>query len=262
MRRIDALELRGRGGLDSEQVGIQPKWPPQNRPYIQEIRLRNRILVLLLFTGCFVATTLGQDSRSNFPRFNFNVGGGFGDGRGDVGSFVGNSFFAVGGAGMNFSRVFGVSGEYMYYDLTPRQNVSESQGLQSASGELHAFSLNGLVRAPFHFDRFRPYAIFGVGFYDRRVSSSTGPVFPGSICQPSWVWWDIYCVNGRTPSSSGIQDLGSFSKIAGGYNYGGGVTYSLNRWHNSKVYVEYRYHKAYQSDVQTIVWPFTVGLRW
>ena len=58
------------------------------------------------------------------------------------------------------------------------------------------------------------------------------------------------------------QNLGSLSKIAGGYNWGGGVTYSLGRWHHAKVYGEFRYHKAYQSDVETVVWPLTVGLRW
>ncbi len=210
--------------------------------------------------GVFVATALAQfEGTSKFPRFNFNVGGGYGVGRGDVGSFVGNSFFAVGGAGMNFSRIFGFSGEYMYYDLTPRQSVRLSQGLQTASGSLQSASLNGIVRVPYHSGGFSPYGIFGVGFYDRRVSSSTGTLNAGAPCQPAWTWWDIYCPGINTPYQ---QNLGSFSKIAGGYNYGGGVTYNLNRWHKAKVYAEYRYHKAYQSDVKTIVWPFTVGLRW
>ena len=42
--------------------------------------------------------------------------------------------------------------------------------------------------------------------------------------------------------------MSSNSKIAGGFNYGGGVTYRLNHLHNSKLYLEYRYHRAYQSD--------------
>jgi hypothetical protein len=32
--------------------------------------------------------------------------------------------------------------------------------------------------------------------------------------------------------------------------------------HDAKLYAEFRYHKAYHSDVETIVWPITVGLRW
>jgi len=226
--------------------------------------LRNRVLFLLMFLGVFVTSAWAQlEGKSNFSRFNFNVGGGYGVGRGDVGSFVGNSFFAVGGAGMNLNRMFGFSGEYMYYDLGIRPSVSLGQNLQSTNGSLHSFSLNGIVRAPYRFGGLSPYGIFGVGFYDRRVSSTTGLVGAPNpaLCQPSWTWWDIDCVNGYTERGV-AQHLGSFSKIAGGYNYGGGITYPLHRWHNAKVYAEYRYHKAYQSDVVTIVWPFTVGLRW
>jgi hypothetical protein len=223
-------------------------------------------LLLLVFMGVFAASALAQfDGKSNFPRFDFNVGGGIGIGRGDVGSFVGNSFFAVGGAGMNFSRMFGFSGEYMYYDLGIRPSVANAQGLQTTSGALHAISLNGIVRAPHQYGGISPYGIFGVGFYDRRVSSSTGTLNAGAHCQPSWVWWDIVCY--YSPSDGQYytrtqQAMLSNSKIAGGYNFGGGVTYRLNRWHNAKVYAEFRYHRAYQSDVQTIVWPITVGLRW
>jgi hypothetical protein len=229
-------------------------------------RLRNRVLFLLMFLGVFVTSAWAQvEGKSNFPRFNFNVGGGYGVGRGDVGSFVGNSFFAVGGAGMNLNRMFGFNGEYMYYDLGIRPSVSLGQNLQSTSGSLHSFSLNGIVRAPYRFGGLSPYGIFGVGFYDRRVSSNTGKVAPGTPCQPSWTWWDVACYynpNSGQYDTRTQQTLLSNSKIAGGYNYGGGITYPLHRWHNAKVYAEYRYHKAYQSDVVTIVWPFSVGLRW
>lgn len=222
--------------------------------------MRNRTLVLLVFVGMMATSALAQfEGQPRYPRFNFNAGGGYGIGRGDVGSFVGNSFFGVGGAGVNFGRVFGVSGEYMYYDLGIRQNVRETQGLQSTSGSLQSFSLNGIVRPPYSVGKLSAYGIFGVGFYDRRVSSTTGQLNAGAPCEPSWVWWDIYCPGKLTPYQ---QNLGSFSKIAGGYNWGGGVTYSLGRWHHAKVYGEFRYHKAYQSDVQTVVWPLTVGLRW
>ena len=233
--------------------------------------MRNRALLVTVFIGVWAASALGQlEENRNYSRWNFNVGGGLGDGRGDVGSFVGNSFFALGGAGMNFSRLFGFNGEYMYYDMTLRRSVSAFQGLGTTSGSLHVASLNGIVRSPWHLDRYAPYGIFGVGFYDRRITTSTASVPPLTVCQPSWIWWDVFCV-GNPPLTpppnpiypkSGTQYLGSMSKIAGGYNYGGGITYRLNRWHNAKVYAEFRVHKGYHSDVPTVVWPFTVGLRW
>jgi hypothetical protein len=56
--------------------------------------------------------------------------------------------------------------------------------------------------------------------------------------------------------------MSSNTKDAGGFNFGGGLNYRLNRLHDSRVYLEYRYHRAYQSDGKTIVMPITVGLRW
>ncbi len=225
--------------------------------------MRNRTGLLLVFVAIFAASAWAQfEGAQKYPRLNFNVAGGYGIGRGDVGSFVGNSFFGVGGAGVNFGRYFGVSGEYMYYDLGIRPNVAKTQDLQTTSGKLNVISLNGIARLPYKLGRYGAYGIFGVGFYDRMVSSTTGMVgvTNPATCQPTWeYWWGISCVRGVTAYP---QNLGSFSKIAGGYNFGGGITYDLNRWHKAKVYGEFRYHKAYQSDVQTIVWPISVGLRW
>lgn len=217
-----------------------------------------RTLWLLAFWG--LSITLGM-AQSNVPQFNFNLGGGFGIGRGDVGGFVGNSPFGVAGAGLNFTRMFGFNAEYMYYDLPLRPSVANSQSLPGGGGSLQAISLDGLVRPPVHVGRFRVYGIFGVGFYDRRVSAQRETLIPGTVCQPAWTaWWGITCVNGFIQNQS--QTLSSFSKIAGGYNYGGGITYQLNHLHNAKLYFEYRHHKAYQSDAASVVWPITVGLRW
>jgi Outer membrane protein beta-barrel domain len=206
-----------------------------------------------------VASASAQTER-NYPRFNFNIGGGYGIGRGDTAGFVGNSFQASAGAGLNFSRIFGVDAEYMYYDMPFRQSVAVSQNLGSANASLNIISLNGIVRAPFHVGRYGAYGIFGVGFYDRNTYSNTGSVNLAT-CQPSWRWWDIYCFDGRVPASP-PQSLGSYTKIAGGYNFGGGLTFDLNRWHHSKIYAEFRIHKPYFSDSEMGAWPFTVGLRW
>lgn len=230
--------------------------------------MRNRWLGVLVFLGVSAASSVAQfDSNVKFPHLNFNVGTGYAVGRGDVGSFVGNApfTFAVGGAGLDFNRLLGFSGEYMYYDLTPRRSVSDGQNLGNATGALHSASLNGIIRSPVSLGRYHAYGILGVGFYDRRVSSNTGLIAAGSIYQPAWVWWDI---NHYFNPADGLdhtrmnQTMGFNSKIAGGYNFGGGITYPLNHLHNASVYAEFRYHKAYQSDVQTIVWPITVGLRW
>ena len=58
------------------------------------------------------------------------------------------------------------------------------------------------------------------------------------------------------------QIMGSNSRIAGGFNYGGGITYRLKYMDSAKLFMEFRYHRAYQRDGKTIVVPVTLGLRW
>ncbi|HYW36548.1 MAG TPA: outer membrane beta-barrel protein [Terriglobales bacterium] len=217
--------------------------------------MSNRILLLFAFCGLIASAS----AQSNFNRFSFTFGGGLGIGRDDVAKFVGNSFTGVVGGGMNFSRRFGVDAEYMYYDLGLRHSVSQSQGLPNASGQMQSVSLDGIVNAPIHVGKWGAYGIFGVGFYQRSVSARSQTLEPGTICQPAWIWWDPICTNGTIRTQ---QTLSSFSKVAGGFNYGGGVTHPLNHLHHAKLYIEGRYHRAYQSDVKTIVLPITVGLRW
>jgi hypothetical protein len=218
----------------------------------------------LLFFGLTIAlaqSALAQEGQSSFPRYNFNVGGGLGVGQGAVSSFVGNSFEATGAAGLNFNRMFGFNAEYMYYNLDLRPSVAKDQNAPNATGAMNSVSLNGIVRAPYHLGRFGAYGMFGAGFYRR--NESTHQLLPvGALCQPVYVWWDVYCT-GNPPSVQNTPvTLSSFSKIAGGYNYGGGITYNLNHWRKAKVYAEWRHHKAYFSDKEAVVWPITVGLRW
>jgi hypothetical protein len=223
--------------------------------------LRNRILFLLAFCGLAVSALAQSETQSNFNRFNFTAGGGLGIGRHDVANFVGNSPFAVVGGGMNFSRMFGVDAEYMYYNLGFRPSVSQAASLTHQSGNMQSISLDGIVTVPRHYGRLGAYGIFGIGFYRRSVSQTPAfTVQPGTNREPAWRWWDPSLDISGNPISR--QVISSNSKVAGGFNYGGGVTYRLNHLHNSKLYLEYRYHRAYHSDGQTIVVPITVGLRW
>jgi len=218
--------------------------------------LRNRILLLFTFCGLIASAS----AQSNFNRYSFNVGGGLGIGKDDVAGYVGNSPNAVFGAGMNFTRMFGIDAEYMYYNLDFRPSVIVGQQLPDQSGRMQSFSLDGIVNVPKHIGKFAAYGIFGVGFYDRSVSLAHSQTLnPPTLCQPAWRWWDLTCINGAITTP---QTMSSNSRVAGGFNYGGGVTYRLNRLDHAKVYIEWRYHRAYQADGQTIVMPITVGLRW
>jgi hypothetical protein len=217
--------------------------------------------VIFVFCALIVCNLVAQDSpQSNFNRFTYNVGGGLGIGRGDVASFVGNSFNGVAGGGMNFTRMFGADVEYMYYNLDFKRGVAYGQGLPNQSGHMQSVSLDGIVNAPFHFHKVGVYGIYGIGFYRRSVSVNSQSLLAGTPCQPAWLWWDLNC------EPNGVivvpQTMSKNSLNAGGFNYGGGLTWRLNHLHNSRIYVEYRYHRAYTSDSKTIVSPITLGLRW
>jgi len=219
--------------------------------------LSNRILLLLAFCG-LVASASAQ---SSFTRLNFTVGGGPGIGRHDVASYVGDSAQATLGAGMNFSRMFGVDAEYMYYNLGFRQSVIIGQSLPGQHGHMQSISLNGIVNVPRRLGPLHAYGILGLGFYDRSVSiSPSRPLQAGTVYQPAWRWWDVKrdIFNNPIPG----QIMGSNSKTAGGFNFGGGFTYPLRHLDRAKVFMEFRYHRAYQSDGETIVVPITIGLRW
>jgi hypothetical protein len=223
--------------------------------------LSHRVVCFIAFLGVSIATASAQ---SSFKRFNFNIGGGVGIGRGDVAKFVGASAHGEAGFGMNFSRRFGFNAEYMYYDLPLKPSVIQRQFLlPGAGGNVQSGTLNGIVKVP-HFSR--AYGIFGVGWYQRNVSNRREPLAPGTPCQPAWRWWDLTCVSSGTFSppvipNSPAQTLSSNSKGAGGFNAGAGVTHPFKRLH-AKWYLEARYHRAYHSDGQTTFIPITIGLRW
>jgi hypothetical protein len=224
--------------------------------------LSQRVLSLLVFLGLTLAIASGQDTRPNFSRFNFNVGGGLGIGKADVARFVGTSYNGVAGAGMNFSRMFGFNAEYMYYGLPFRGSVRQEQfGGHPTSGSVQSASLNGIV-TPLH-GRLGVYGIFGVGFYARHVSTTKTQLPAGTLWQPAWRWWDLTHTTGSGQLVLPYdQTISSNTKEAGGFNVGGGFTYRLNHLHHAKLYVEARYHRAYHSDGQTTFIPVTIGLRW
>jgi Outer membrane protein beta-barrel domain len=204
--------------------------------------------------------TAPPDETHSFERFTYSVGGGLGIGKDDVARYVGNSYFGVVSGGMNFTRMFGADVEYMYYGLGFRPSVENSQALPNQSGDMQSISLNGVINVPRHLGKLHAYGILGLGFYRRSVSVNTQFLQSGTPCQPAWRWWNLNCgLNGviLTP-----QTMSSNTVDAGGFNYGAGVTYPINDLHNAKFFLEFRYHRAYQADGQTIVMPVTVGLRW
>lgn len=213
--------------------------------------MRKRIVFLLAFCGLGMMAASAQ----TFRRYNFNVGGGYGDPLGEVGKYTGASYNVVGGGGLNLSRSFGVKAEYMYYNLRFDGSVKDKQHLPDASGHVQSISLN------LSFDhslggKWGVYAIGGGGWYQRLVDARSQVLAQGAQCQPAWALWGIKC-DGLIVTP---QTLSSHTVDGFGYNFGGGLTYRFNK--KAKFYVEGRYHHANTPDQHTIVFPVTGGLRW
>lgn len=216
--------------------------------------MRKRILYLLAFCGLGIAAS--AQTTQNFNRFNFNVGGGLGGALGDVGKFTDKSYHGVAGGGVNFSRRFGLKAEYMYYNLSFQDSVKLQQSLPDATGHLHSATLNAFLNFPLQ-GKLGVYAIGGAGWYQRTVEARSQVLVPGTVCEPAWKLWGVVCTSGVVATT---QTLSSNAVGAGGYNFGGGITYRLNK--SAKVYAEGRYHHANTSDLRTSVFPVTLGLRW
>jgi hypothetical protein len=208
-------------------------------------------------------------AQSTTDRYTYDIGMGRGIGRGDVASFVGDSLQFNAGAGINFTtfhHMFGADAEYMYYSLPFRSSILKN-GMADAKAHMQSLSFDGIVNVPRHIHKLGAYGIFGLGFYDRSVSlprSQTLVEYTPYL--PVYEWWDV-----KVNSLGQVVDqtISSHTKIAAGFNYGGGLTYRLGDT-RAKLYIEWRYHRAYTHDIanlgaspaKTIVMPVTVGVRW
>lgn len=217
-------------------------------------RLRKRILFFLVFCGFAIAAPA-----QTFNRFNFNVGGGLGGALGDVGKFTGTSYHGVVGGGLNLTRNFGFKAEYMYFNLHFDDSVKQQQSLPDATGHLHSATLNLFLNFPLG-PKGSVYAIGGAGWYQRAVATRSRTLPANALCEPAWKLWGIACTTGSPSVVDPAQILSSNTVSAGGYNFGGGITYRLTK--PMRLYVEGRYHRANTSDGKTTVFPVTVGLRW
>lgn len=196
-------------------------------------------------------------SQEETPKFNFNIGGGFGLPQGQASNIVNSGgTFQVGG-GKNFGPMLGANLEYMFQDLPPKSTIVALTGAPNGSVHEHSVTLNFLVHSP-EAHRFGGYVIFGGGWYHRTWELTTPSLSLGQVCLPSYAWWGIVCTNGLVSSTTQIA---SGSSNGGGWNAGAGITYRLGASH-IKFYTEARYHVAYQKLVDTRVLPVTFGIRW
>jgi opacity protein-like surface antigen len=209
------------------------------------------IISFLILAGSISARA--QDER----KWSINGGAGFGVPVAGTSDFVETNANIVVGGGYDFTRIIGVTGEFMWQGLSVRDNNILQIGALNAKSNLYSVTGNIRLTVPTG-GKFGAYAIGGTGWYRRSDSLNRNVVVPGTVCVPAWGYWVPVCVNGLVPAE---QVLASRSDDVLGANGGAGITYKVME-SGMKVYAESRFHYAPTEQVFTRVVTTTFGVRW
>lgn len=193
-----------------------------------------------------VATpALAQDKK-----FDVNIGGGFTATTGEVHNHLGNGGNFRIGATFHVNEHLGIQFEYGYEPIgskevpVPAFPIGSPSVPVSAGHHMHSYTFNAINRFGAADAKIRPYAIGGVGIYNRVVqltSPGTGLV---TVCDP---WWYI-CYPAAVPVTN---ILGERSSTDFGINFGGGFGFRLAE--HAEAYFEARYHYIWGPKASSFV---------
>ena len=190
-------------------------------------------------------------------RYNFNGGVGPGFPLSTASDYVNTSYNLVGGGGPNLTPHLKLIGEFMFDGLPVKQSIINELGVSNVKGRLYA--LSGSLMGGLSIGKGRSiYAIGGGGGYRRTLEAKQKVLQEGTKCEPSWIWFDVQCVDGIFPTSVTVA---SRTSSAPGFNVGGGIAFRIGD-SRTNIYTEVRYHRAFTKDVDTTVLPLTFGVRW
>jgi len=191
------------------------------------------------------------------PRYNWNAGGGPGFPLSTASDYVKTSYNLVAGGGLNLTPHLKLIGDFMFHGLPVKQSIIDELGVTNVKGRLYA--LSGNVQGGTSIGRGRSvYAVAGGGWYRRTLEAKQKVLQEGTKCEPSWIWFDVQCVDGIFPTTVTVA---SRTSSAPGFNVGGGIAFRIGET-RANIYTEVRYHRAFTKDVDTTVLPLTFGVRW
>jgi Outer membrane protein beta-barrel domain len=190
-------------------------------------------------------------------KWSIQGGAGFGVPVASTSDYVSTNANIVVGAGYDFTKIIGVTGEFMWQGLSVKDsNISQISAL-SAKSNLYSVTGNLRLTVPTK-GKFGAYAIGGTGWYRRSDSLDRAVIVPGTVCVPAWDWWVPVCFNGLVPAE---QVLASRSSNVLGANGGAGLTFKVAE-NGMKVYAEARFQYAPTEQVFTRLVTTTFGVRW
>jgi opacity protein-like surface antigen len=222
-----------------------------------------------------VVALVATPAAAQDKKFGFNIGGGYTSINGDGKDHVGNGGNFVFGAFYRVNKVFSLSGEYSYTGVSKKSIQVPVSVLPAGStvptdffgdGHMNTFTFNAMMHVPTE-GKVAPYAIVGMGYYDRVAQITTPAAGYATVCDP---WWYV-CYPTLVPVDKivGERSSGDF-----GMNFGGGVDFKLGD--TSSFYVEVRYHYVWGPTIDTSslpagysgptkangqFWPITFGFR-
>lgn len=208
--------------------------------------------LLSCITVALATSVIAQNTSES--RLTLNGGAGYTIMTGDSGNRLKDGWNVTVGAGYKVNDTFRITGEYSYFGLGVTDAVLIA--LRVPDGKANVISITG--QSVFTFGENSTvggYAIGGGGAYRRYVEFSRPTTAAINITDPWWGYDGPIVVSANTV-------IGSISSWGGGFNFGGGITFRLSSDSDVRIFAEYRYHRAYTSNLVTQLMPITFGLRW
>ena len=156
------------------------------------------------------------------------------------------------GGGYNFTRAFGVVGEYMVNQMGVSNGVLQQLSVPGGSGTIWSLTANPTIRFN-PSGRLGGYLIGGGGLYTRTIQFTRPTTAAVNFFDP---WFGF-----GTAFVPADQVIGSFTRHAPGWNAGGGLTFGIGRT-GAKIYTEARYHWAGTTGRPIQIVPVNFGVRW
>ncbi|HLH42610.1 MAG TPA: outer membrane beta-barrel protein [Bryobacteraceae bacterium] len=207
----------------------------------------------IICVGLGLAALLPGQSESDFHRFTFAGGAGFTAITGFDAGRLDHGGNLLAGAGVNFNRYFGVTGNFMFNQLGITR--SELDALNQPDGSARVYSLTVDPTVTFPIKRNIGAYLLGGGGYFRRTVEFTQPTLAQTfVFNP---WWG-YIGPGLIPVN---QILGSVTSNSGAFDVGGGVNFGLPKT-GARLFLESRYFHGFTSNSNTTLVPLTFGIRW
>lgn len=206
-----------------------------------------------LYATFLLLTLVDLSFAQDENHFTLNIGGGLTTITGREAGRLDHGGNLQVGAGYNFNRFFGITGNFTFNQLGITGAQLLRLNVPDGNARVYSFTLDPTLRLPLG-QNWNVYVLAGGGYLRRTVEFTQPTAAATLVFDP---WWG-YIGPALVPVN---QVLGSVTSNAGVYDVGAGVNVPLPlpRLH---LFVESRYFHGFTEKSNTIIVPITVGLRW